>query len=271
MKFSFYTLLGALIALIMVILGVFDTSGLYKLPDPFKSVGGAAIFISFPSLMIVFGGVLFGSFVMFPFHQVLNALRKLIYIFSHSNSRKDVLITFVNTLLNRISLCKSDKEKFKQALSDKEILDFEKLMVEMFETNYSKHDMAQLASARLDLEHSNDSIRADILGSMGMFAPAFGMFGTIVGLVTMLQNLEDAANVGPALAVALITTLYGLIISNFIFIPVSRKIKEYANFELLRNQLIKEAYILLKENRSMLYIQDSLYSKIGLNSDQMNK
>ena len=258
-------------SLIMVLLGVLDTAGLYKLPDPFKSVGGAAIFISFPSLMIVFGGVLFGSFIMFPFHQVINAMRKLIYIFSHSNSRKDVLISFVNTLLTRISLCKSDKEKFKQALSDKEILDFEKLVVEMLETNYSKHDMAQLATARMDLEYSNDSIRADILGNMGMFAPAFGMFGTVIGLVTMLQNLEDAGNVGPALAVALITTLYGLIFSNFIFTPVSRKIKEYASFELLRNQLIKEAYVLLKENRSMLYIQDSLYSKIGLSSEHMNQ
>jgi len=270
MKFSFYTLTGVLLSFAFVVLGALDTAGVYKFPEVFLKGTALAIFVSLPSIMIVFGGVLLSSFVMFPFHQVVNALKKLIYIFSHSNAQKDMLVSFVNGLIHRLNLYKSNKEEFIKLISHKDSLEFEKFVVEMLETNYSKHDMSQMASARIELEHANDTVRADILGNMGASAPAFGMFGTVIGLVSMLRNLEDASNVGAALAVALITTLYGLIMSNFLFLPISRKIKEYANFELLKNQLIKEGYILYKENRSMLYISDSLYSKIGISNEQLS-
>ncbi len=65
----------------------------------------------------------------------------------------------------------------------------------------------------------------DIFKAMGSMAPAFGMIGTLIGLVKMLQTLNDPSSIGPAMAVALLTTFYGAVLANVVFIPISKKIR----------------------------------------------
>ncbi len=77
-----------------------------------------------------------------------------------------------------------------------------------------------------------------ILEAAGTFAPAYGMIGTLIGLVNMLANMSDPASIGPAMAVALLTTLYGAIIANVVFLPIKGKLEGRTTNELTQKELI---------------------------------
>ena len=66
---------------------------------------------------------------------------------------------------------------------------------------------------------------AGIFEAMGAYAPAFGMIGTLVGLINVLRNMDDPSSIGPSMAVALITTLYGSFLANLICLPIAGKLK----------------------------------------------
>ncbi|GAE25817.1 flagellar motor rotation protein MotA [Halalkalibacter wakoensis JCM 9140] len=80
-----------------------------------------------------------------------------------------------------------------------------------------------------------------IIEKAGEYAPAWGMIGTLVGLVLMLQNLNDPATLGPNMAVALLTTLYGTVLANLVFLPMATKLSNKTDEEVFVKQIIIEA------------------------------
>ena len=91
--------------------------------------------------------------------------------------------------------------------------------------------------------------------------PAFGMIGTLVGLIIMLQQMgEDPTQLGVGLALALITTLYGVLFARLVFIPAASKIQQREEIVRFRNYLVAEGLSLLAERRSPRYIQDKMNS-----------
>jgi chemotaxis protein MotA len=95
---------------------------------------------------------------------------------------------------------------------------------------------------------------------MASTCPAFGMIGTLVGLVIMLDNMEDPSAIGPGLAVALITTLYGVLFSRLIFLPAALKIQQREEIGRFRNYLVTEGLSMLADRRGPRYIQDRMNS-----------
>lgn len=100
---------------------------------------------------------------------------------------------------------------------------------------------------------------------MGGDAPAFGMLGTLIGLVIMLGNMGgDPAAIGPSMAVALITTFYGIILARLVFIPLSTKLAARNDVSLFKNVLQMEGLVLLAERKSPRYIQDKINSFVDV-------
>lgn len=97
----------------------------------------------------------------------------------------------------------------------------------------------------------------DDLGAMG---PAWGMIGTLVGLVNMLQNMSDASAIGPAMAVALITTLYGSLLANWICAPVAGKLKVNNATELLAKEIEIEGLLSIQAGENPRVIEEKLKS-----------
>jgi chemotaxis protein MotA len=87
---------------------------------------------------------------------------------------------------------------------------------------------------------------SEIIANMATSAPAFGMIGTLIGLVIMLKNMDDPANIGPAMAIALLTTMYGAILANIILDPVSRKLKTISAKEILTKRMIIEGIMAIQ-------------------------
>lgn len=99
---------------------------------------------------------------------------------------------------------------------------------------------------------------SSIFTAAGEISPAMGMIGTLIGLVNLLSNLSDPSGIGSAMAIALLTTLYGAILANVVFIPMAMKLEGYAEMDQLNNQLISEGILLIKSNTNPLVIHDVL-------------
>jgi chemotaxis protein MotA len=91
---------------------------------------------------------------------------------------------------------------------------------------------------------------AEIFVAMGTYAPSMGMIGTLIGLVQMLQTMSDPSTIGPAMAMALLTTFYGAVMANAFFLPVAGKLRNRSQSEVLKKTLISEGMksILAGEN-----------------------
>ena len=119
---------------------------------------------------------------------------------------------------------------------------------------------------RTSLERENDQMKVRHSAGAGFFeawaeiAPAMGMIGTLVGLVLMLGNMSDPASIGPAMAVALLTTLYGALLANVILIPCAMKLKTKSQMEALNNELVIEGTMFINDGGNPRIMGDMLGS-----------
>ncbi len=103
----------------------------------------------------------------------------------------------------------------------------------------------------------------NIINSMASYAPAYGMIGTLIGLILMLKNLSDSASLGPSMAVALITTFYGVVLANLVFTPVSKKLKVQSDSEALQKELFMEGLLSIQDGENPRIIKDKLQAFIS--------
>ena len=101
---------------------------------------------------------------------------------------------------------------------------------------------------------------AEIVAVLGTLAPAMGMIGTVIGLIQMLQTMSDPASIGPAMSVALLTTLYGAILANLVFNPLSGKLKTRSKEELLLREMIMEGILSISKGENPRIIEEKLNS-----------
>ena len=111
--------------------------------------------------------------------------------------------------------------------------------------------------AYLDERHETG---AEIMGAFAAFAPAMGMIGTVIGLVLMLKTMEDPSTIGPAMAVALITTFYGAVLANLVFIPMQGKLKVRSKEEKLLKEMQLEGILSISKGENPRIIAEKLSS-----------
>jgi len=121
-------------------------------------------------------------------------------------------------------------------------------------------DIMELEAEWQRQRHSNGK---KILDALGSFAPAFGMIGTLVGLVQMLQNLSDPSKIGGGMATALLTTLYGAMSANMVFIPLAGKLEVRAAEEALLRELMIEGIVAIQSGEGPQLIKEKLKSFVA--------
>jgi chemotaxis protein MotA len=135
--------------------------------------------------------------------------------------------------------------------------------VELVITGYTGDEVRTMLANAAGGQFQRGMVNSDILKSMGATAPAFGMIGTLIGLIVMLGSLGGeggAEALGLGLAVALNTTLYGVLVSRVVFIPAAAKTAQREGILRFRNFLITEGFVLLAESKSPRFIQDKMNS-----------
>ena len=136
---------------------------------------------------------------------------------------------------------------------------FLKYGVELVISGYTGNEVREILKEAAYSAYQRDGKPGEVLTNIGAYAPAFGMAGTLIGLVVMLANMgADPAAIGTGMAVALITTFYGVMSARLIYLPAGIKLGARSDEALFRNLLITESLVLLAERKSPRYIQDKL-------------
>jgi len=222
--------------------------------------GSPMLFISAPSVMITVGGTISAvviSYNMKELSNIVNVVKNA--IFTKEESPHEIIALLV---------------KFAERARREGILALEKQMEEVEDT-FLKNGV-QLAVDGTEPELLKDIMETELYyleerhkkghGQMDTFAslaPAWGMIGTLIGLILMLANLDDPDALGPGMAIALITTFYGSIMANMIFIPLSTKLKERTKDELLIRQLVIQGILSIQSGDNPRIVEQKLNSFIA--------
>ena len=222
--------------------------------------GGIGIFINSPSLMIVFGGTAAVVLMNFPLQVVRGLfkviLRTVLFKLSSPSSEIDRIITYANLARKEGLLALESKLKeVDDAFFSKGV----QLVIDGFPAE-TVRDIMELEAEWQRQRHVTGKKMLDACGAM---APAFGMIGTLVGLVQMLQNLSDPSSIGGGMATALLTTLYGAMAANMVFIPLSGKLEIRANEEGLLRDLMIEGIVAIQSGEGPQLIKEKLKSFVA--------
>ena len=207
------------------------------------ALGGSPLaFVNIPSILIVIGGGFAASLTSYPLKELLAGVKAIIKTFKPGLpdpvEHIDFLVEVVNKARkNGILALESDIDSFYER--DPFFGDLMRMLIDGQDIEEIKSN-ADTALMKIDQDLSTEVAVWEALGEL---FPAFGMIGTLIGLIQMLQNLNDPSALGPGMAVAMITTLYGAVLANVLCVPASKKLKYYKDLSLL----LKESYVLTVE------------------------
>jgi len=192
-------------------------------------------FIDPPSVAIVIGGMTAATLVSFPLKAVLSVVNVVKNAFLHKALSAEKLI---EDLVSYAEIARRDGilslENVTKDIKD----DFVVKGIQMAIDGTDPELIEQILTSELDSISDRHSRGKSIFDTMGKYAPAFGMIGTLIGLVIMLQNMDDPSAIGPGMAVALLTTLYGALVANMICLPLADKLARRSGEELLLKEIV---------------------------------
>jgi chemotaxis protein MotA len=196
---------------------------------------GAAGFIDIPSMLITIGGTIAATMVAFSLKQLASVSAVTRKAFFH---KADSIPSIIKTVL-RFAL-KARREGILALEGEIETVDdpFIVKSLQLAIDGTSPEIMEEVLRTEVNHIEERHKLGQSLYKSMGSFAPAFGMVGTLIGLVKMLQSMNDPSSIGPGMAVALITTFYGALLANLVFLPLANKLKLRSQQELLIKEVI---------------------------------
>jgi len=227
------------------------------------SAHGFLAFFSLEGLMIVVGGVMAVAFMSFQASDVHKALGAISTMLKESPITHEDLHRDTMNIMKWARVVKEKGMRALEASIGKSGIDdtFVRYGLNMVVSEYTPEEVRSMLETAADACYERDSIPVDILEAMASHAPAFGMVGTLVGMVTMLCHLDsDITGIGSNLAVAFLSTLYGVVSARMVYVPAASKLSQEVEKSRFRNQLITEGMVMLVNNKSPMCIQDRLNS-----------
>lgn len=234
------TIIGLVVAIAFVIVGI---------------GGNIGPFFDMQSVAIVVGGTIGVTFIRYPIKMLTSLIAiimKTIFVKLESPDEMIRKIISLSVEAKKNGILGLEKVKIDNAFLKKGV----QLAIDGVEP--------ELIEAVLNIDISSTSLRHEtgsgMLISAGDAAPAFGMIGTLIGLVLMLQNMDDPKAIGPSMAVALLTTLYGSLMANVFFLPMADKLKYYHEEEMLLKKLIVNGILSIANGDHPAVVQEKLAS-----------
>ncbi len=223
------TVIGLVLSLILVVVAIV--------------LGGSAMmFVNVPSLLIVVGGTIGATLIKNPLADVLATAKVVGKAFSAKAPETPALIEEI------VTLSRKARKEGMLALENTPIsYEFLSKGIAMCVDGIEVPQMREILENDIRATGGRHKRGAQIMTGIGEAAPAFGMIGTLIGLVQMLASLEDPSTIGPAMAVALLTTLYGALLANVVALPLADKLKMRSGEELLAMSICVEGTVGLSQ------------------------
>lgn len=244
-KRDLLTPIGITLGFIMIMLAVSSN----------ESEGGASSFLDVSSIFIVIGGLVASLLITFKLEQLKLARIVLKEAFYKNDQRLPKLINLFINLSERarregILALENELEAVDDEFIRKGIL----LAVDGIEPEVINDIMNAEITAMEERHYQGRSI----IEKAGEYAPAWGMIGTLVGLVLMLSSLDDPSTLGPNMAIALLTTLYGTVLANLVFLPMASKLENKTEEEVFIKQIIIEGVIGVQSGQNPRILEEKL-------------
>lgn len=217
-------------------------------------IGGSAdIFFNIPGILIVGGGTLATAFIKHSMSDVINTVKVAIKAFTVK------LLPAEQIISEMVSYTRIAKKEGLIALEKETPSDeFSAKALSYLSDGYDEGLIEDMLKKDIQLTISRHTTGQKIFKGMGSSAPAFGMIGTLIGLVQMLANMSDPSSIGPSMAVALLTTLYGALIANLVCLPLADKLELRSEEEQNNKRIIVEAAIGISRGVAPLVLEESL-------------
>jgi chemotaxis protein MotA len=219
--------------------------------------GSAGMFIDTASTLIVLVGSTFVILMTYPLSQFLGAGKIAAKAFIFKSIPLDTLIDEIYGLADEA------RKGGLLSLEGKEVSHpFLSKGIQMLVDGHDGTVVKNTLSKDMNQSYYRHTNGAKVFKALGDVGPAMGMIGTLVGLVQMLANMSDPKAIGPAMAVALLTTLYGAMLANMVCLPISAKLNIRADEELICQKLILDALLAIQSGQNPRILDGALKTYI---------
>lgn len=227
------------------------------------------VFVNLPGLLIVLGGTIAATMVSFPPPYVLRVWRNFLIALRNERlyDKEDI-----EEIVRIAKLWRGKKIQ----MADEQVSNikspFLRTGLALVIDGSPIEDVNELLEWRIARLRARENAEANVFRSMGGYAPAFGMLGTLLGLINMLYDMSGGTfeTLGLNMAVALITTFYGLILSNLFFKPIAIKLEDRTEQRVRTLGMALEAINMISQQRSPSYIRETLYSFLNEYEDEVS-
>jgi chemotaxis protein MotA len=217
--------------------------------------GSIAIFINVPSMILVLGGTIASTLINFPLGDVLGvfntAKNSFIQRLSAPESLIEKLVEFA-TVARREGILALESHAAEANDS------FLQKSVQLAIDGTAPELIKDILTTEIAFTEDRHAMGQSVVSAMALYAPAFGMIGTLVGLVQMLTSMDDPSQIGVGMAVALLTTLYGALLANVILLPLVGKLKVRTATELLQKEIIIEGILSIQSGDNPRIVEQKL-------------
>jgi chemotaxis protein MotA len=227
-------------------------------------ISALGAFIDVPSLLIVVGGTVGAVLIATPFSKVASSFKAVSIIFALPKVNPleaiERIISLANIARKEGLLALEDVAK---SMDDKFLQKGVMLIVDGTDPELVRN-ILDTELAYIERRHSETR---GVWDNVAALAPAWGMIGTLMGLVIMLGNLSDPDSIGPSMAVALITTFYGSVLANYVAMPIAAKLKNFSADELLIKEVLIEGMLSIQAGENPRIIEEKLKAFLSPNSN----
>ncbi len=240
---------------IATVIGIITGVGL--LSTTIVMQGNPLLFIEVGSVLIVVGGTAAATLINYPLKDILSVMGVVKNAFTNKeHNPKETIRKIVGfaELARREGILALENQM--KEVEDPFLREGLQLAVDGTEPDL----MRSILGTDLSYLQQRHELGQGIFKSMGTYSPAFGMIGTLIGLVLMLANMEDPSTIGPAMAIALITTFYGAVLANLVFLPIAGKLKERSREEVMIKELTMEGVLSIQSGENPRVIGQRLVS-----------
>lgn len=214
-------------------------------------------YLNFPSAIITFGGAIFATMLSYSMQDFLNSMKSIKLIFKTSSMNTSEMIKSIIDLSNVAR--KEGLLSLEEAAADLDEPFLKKGILLIVDGTDPDLVRGIMETELVSIESRHKTVIGfwEALASMG---PAWGMIGTLVGLVNMLNNMSDPSKIGGDMAVALITTLYGSVLANWLCTPVAGKLKAQNAQEMQLKEIMVEGLLSIQAGENPRVIEEKLKS-----------
>ncbi|MFC1671491.1 motility protein A [Spirochaetota bacterium] len=237
------TIVGIVVTFVCLLIGIIAAGGSFLL------------FFDPASILITVGGSFGAILSSNPFTYIMGLPRVMRYaFFAPILNPKEMIITLVSF---------SEKARREGLLALEDDLDeleddFLKKGIQLVVDGTDPELVRRILETELEYIISRHDKGKKVFDDWGLFAPAFGMIGTLMGLIMMMVNLEDKSAIGPGMALALVTTLYGAVLANGFLIPIANKLEIRGNEEILMKMIMIEGTLSIQAGDNPRIVRDKL-------------